>query len=48
MKVEIVECLLQGGASIHTVDNSGLTPLMVAIHGAETMDTEASAEAIVR
>ena len=40
--------LLSAGAMIHLTDNSGLTPVMVAVHGAETMESEHTAENIVR
>ena len=37
-KTEAVSCLLSAGARLHITDNSGLTPLMVAVHGAEMME----------
>ena len=40
LQVEVVSQLLGAGAHRHVVDNSGLTPLMVAVHGAEMMDGE--------
>ena len=40
--------LLSAGARLHITDNSGLTPLMVAVHGAEMMEGEHTAENIVR
>ena len=36
-KTEAVSCLLSAGARLHITDNSGLTPLMVAVHGAENI-----------
>ena len=43
-----MSCLLSAGARLHITDNSGLTPLMVAVHGAEMMEGEHTAENIVR
>ena len=40
--------LLSAGAGLHITDNCGLTPLMVAVHGAEMMEGEHTAENIVR
>ena len=47
-QTELVSCLLRAGARLHITDNSGLTPLMVAVHGAEMMEGEATAENIIR
>ena len=47
-KTDAVSCLLSAGARLHITDNSGLTPLMVAVHGAEMMEGEHTAENIVR
>ena len=47
-KTEAVSCLLSAGARLHITDNSGLTPLMVAVHGADIMEGEHTAENIVR
>ena len=44
--MEVVSQLLGAGAHRHVVDNSGLTPLMVAVHGAEMMDGENTAETV--
>ena len=38
VKTDAVSCLLSAGARLHITDNSGLTPLMVAVHGAEMME----------
>ena len=43
-----MSCLLSAGAMRHITDNSGLTPLMVAVMGAEMMEGEHTAENIVR
>ena len=45
-QVEMVSQLLGAGAHRHVLDNSGLTPLMVAVHGAEMMDGENTAETV--
>ena len=47
-KTDAVSCLLNAGARLHITDNSGLSPLMVAVHGAEIMEGEHTAENIVR
>ena len=44
--MEVVSWLLCAGAHRHVLDNSGLTPLMVAVHGAEMMDGENTAETV--
>ena len=46
VQVEMVNQLLGAGAHRHVLDNSGLTPLMVAVHGAEMMDGENTAETV--
>ena len=46
LQVEVVSQLLGAGAHRHVVDNSGLTPLMVAVHGAEMMDGENMIEVV--
>lgn len=48
LKTDTVSSLLSAGARLHITDNSGLTPLMVAVHGAEMMEGEHTAENIVR
>ena len=48
LKTDTVSCLLGAGAMRHITDNSGLTPRMVAVHGAEMMEGEHTAENIVR
>ena len=48
VKTDAVSCLLSAGARLHITDNSGLTPLMVAVHGAEMMEGEHTADNIVR
>ena len=42
----MVSQLLSAGAHRHVLDNSGLTPLMVAVHGAEMMDGENTIEVV--
>ena len=37
VKTDAVSCLLSAGARLHITDNSGLTPLMVAVHTAENI-----------
>ena len=46
VQVEVVSQLLAAGAHRHMLDNSGLAPLMVAVHGAEMMDGENTAETV--
>ena len=48
VKTDAVSCLLSAGARLHITDTSGLTPLMVAVHGAEIMEGEHTTENIVR
>jgi hypothetical protein len=44
---EIVESLLQCGAQRHLLDNSGLTPIMIAVLEVENMESEEVGEKIV-
>ena len=45
---EIVESLLQCGAQRHLLDNSGLTPIMIAVLEVENMESEEVGEKIVK
>ena len=47
-RLEAVECLVKAGAAIHLTDSAGLTPLMVAVMGAENMESEELAVSLVR